>query len=222
MLRSRARRIFAIITVRSLIELGLTGGAVFAFILLAREVIDRDTDAFDERLARWIRAALDSPAADGFFTVFTNAGSGPFLIVVTVVAAFLMFRRGFRWTALVMIVNGLVAETLMTLLKHLVARDRPHLDPLIPLPASYSFPSGHALASFAVYTTVIYAFARTSSPRVRIACALLGALLIVTIGLSRVYLGVHWPLDVVAGYLAGAPLFAVSVHLMRRLDPIRA
>ena len=216
LLREQARRILTIITLRSLVELGVAAVAAFAFVQLALEVVEHDADAFDARIAHWIRASLDSHAADSFFSVITHAGSGPVLTVATVVAAVVALRRGFRWIAVVLVVNGLVTDVLQALLKNLVARDRPNLDPLIALPASFSFPSGHAMASLAILATIAYALGRTL-PRGRAVLASCVALLVFAVGLSRVYLGVHWPLDVIAGYLAGVPLFAVSVHVMRRL-----
>lgn len=214
----QARRILTAITLRSLVELGLAAVAAFAFVELALQVVEHDADAFDAGVAHWIRASLDSRAADWFFTVITYAGSGPVLTVATLVSAVVALRRGFRWIAVVLIVNGVVTDVLQTLLKNLVARDRPTIDPLIALPASFSFPSGHAMASLAIYATIAYALGRTlQGGRAVLATSI--ALLVFAIGLSRVYLGVHWPLDVIAGYLAAIPLFAVSVHVMRRLSP---
>jgi undecaprenyl-diphosphatase len=218
-LLDRARRIVAMLTLRSLIELGLAAIATLAFVGLALQVLEHHADAFDQRTAQSIRAALDSSAANLIFESVTYAGSGPFLLVVTVAGAFVTFRRGFRWGALVLVANGLLVDALQMLLKNCVARERPHLDPLIPLPASFSFPSGHAMASLAIYSTIAFAIGRTTTPRIQLTIAVLVTLLVAAIGLSRIYLGVHWPLDVLAGYLAGIPLFAVSAHVMRRLDP---
>lgn len=114
----------------------------------------------------------------------------------------------------------LVAESVSGALKSWVARDRPPLadpvpEPLVDLPATFSFPSGHATVSFACATTLALAV-----PRLRIPLYTLAAL----ISFSRVYVGVHYPLDVLTGAVLGVGL-AIALRklaaVLRRSAPER-
>lgn len=106
-----------------------------------------------------------------------------------------------------------VDEALNFYLKHLFERPRPNLFLEIAALHSYSFPSGHAMAAAAIYGMIAVVIARLA-PRIRIWVAVLTLLLVMLIGLSRIYLGVHWVTDVLAGYAAGATLlFAAMLWL---------
>ena len=83
----------------------------------------------------------------------------------------------------------------------------------ITRPETFSFPSGHALLAMAVYGGIA-AVLVTLLPWRPVAVIGAAALLIVSIGFSRVYLGVHWPIDVLAGFAAGVPLIVATVHLL--------
>ena len=106
-----------------------------------------------------------------------------------------------------------------TLLKQIFGRERPEVVPHLVQVDSLSFPSGHAFNSAIVYLTLGALLARTEQRRAAkvyiLACAFL---LAVIIGFSRVYLGVHYPSDVVAGWCAGAAWAAASATLARRLQ----
>jgi len=110
------------------------------------------------------------------------------------------------WTALTIAVAFGLSSVASAVVKVLVGRARPAFDPAIALPASDSFPSGHATTAFgaAVATAILV-------PRLRVPALVLAAL----VALSRVYLGVHFPLDVLAGALLGS-LVGAAVALPRR------
>lgn len=215
--RSLVRRLRASITIHALLEFAVAIAAIVVFVEIAEEVVERHADAYDEPLAQAIRSGLASELADAFFGTITYAGSWPTIVALTVgTAGFALYRRH-RRVAGIVLANAVVALALNELLKALFARHRPNLSPAIPLPSSYSFPSGHAMISMAVYGALTAVVVRLV-PRARLPALVTGSLLILAIGLSRVYLGVHWPLDVIAGYAAALPLVAVTVHLMRRFD----
>ena len=206
-------------TLRTLIGLGLAIAAAIGFIEIAEEVIEGNADAWDIPVGHAIRSSLASRAADWFFGTVTHAGGWTMIIAATAATALFAIARGHRWTAAIVAANTIATEVLNTLLKELFGRDRPDLSPAIALPASYSFPSGHSMVSFAVYGAIAAVIARVA-PRARVPTIVGAVLLVAAIGLSRVYLGVHWPLDVLAGYAAAIPLVAVTAHLVRRLDPL--
>jgi len=107
-----------------------------------------------------------------------------------------------------------------TATKQFFARVRPEVlsDPLV----SYSMPSGHASGSFALFLTLAVLAGRGQPPRLRLTWLLLGCLPALSIALSRVYLGAHWPTDVVAGAMLAACVCAASLWLIQRKEPLNA
>ncbi len=141
---------------------------------------------------------------------FTALGNWPIVAFVTLFFATLWIwqKRWFRVGMLFLTVLG--SEFLAVLLKIFIARERPDPSAALLIETSYSFPSGHAMIALALYGFLAYSMMRTSRSLVRrigimgIACAF-----ILAIGVSRIYLGVHWPSDVFGGYLLA--LFWIAI-----------
>src|SRR5687767_1683256 len=178
--------------------------AVVAFGLLswlAREMLEGETADFDG----WIRTALNGMASPGLTGLmrFVSRFGGPSwlgIIGASVVLGFLI-KRWYRGVVLVVVTFG-GAWLLDFALKHAFGRTRPAPFFDQPLPASYSFPSGHALFSFVFFGTfAVLLMQRVKSHAARVAIGTAAALLVALIGVSRIYLGVHYPSDVIAGYL---------------------
>src|SRR5581483_11774876 len=174
-------------------------GALLFFAWLADEMLEGDTRRFDEAT----RAAIHqyaSPALTSLMRVVTMLGSVTFLAASGLCVATIFLIAG-RWRALVMFFITMLGATLLDVtLKLGFRRTRPVPWFDTPLPGSFSFPSGHALGSFCFYGA-------------------LAALLILLIGLSRIYLGVHYPSDVLAGYAAAlvwVMVVAFGDRLLRR------
>jgi undecaprenyl-diphosphatase len=143
-------------------------------------------------------------ALDGVFVWLTRIGTyGSVWIAIGLVL--LALRR--RPAILLAILAVPLADGVSDLIKVAVGRARPHLDPLVHLPASASFPSGHATTSFAGAT----GYSRLEQ---RLAPAFV--LLAAAIAFSRLYVGVHWPTDVIAGAALGAAV-ATSLPTLARL-----
>jgi undecaprenyl-diphosphatase len=177
-------------------------GALGVFAKIAREVQERETTAVDRAVSLALHR-LDSPMMDAVMLGFTFLGSFPAVAAVVVAAAVWRVRAGDRRSAVALVLVALVTELLNLALKEIFQRPRPTLFQEIATLHSYSFPSGHAMASAAVYGSVATVLARAYPNRRR--AILLGACtLVLLIGLSRVYLGVHWITDVLAGWAAGA------------------
>jgi len=137
------------------------------------------------------------------------ATDGLLFVVIAAVLA-LYWRR--PWVLLAVVAAGLSADLLSLALRQLIGRDRPFLvdpepRPLVHPPTSGSFPSGHASAAFACATVIAWA-----SPRLAVPVYVLAAL----VASSRVYVGVHYPLDVLGGALLGTLVGMVAVFLARR------
>jgi undecaprenyl-diphosphatase len=177
-------------------------GALGVFAKIAREVQERETTAVDRAVSLALHR-LDSPLMDAVMLGFTFLGSFPAVAAVVVAAAIWRVRSGDRRSAVALVLVALVTELLNLGLKELFQRPRPSLFQEIATLHSYSFPSGHAMTSAAVYGSVATVLARAYPARRR-AIALGACALVLLIGVSRVYLGVHWITDVLAGWAAGA------------------
>jgi membrane-associated phospholipid phosphatase len=211
-------------------ELGLTlaGGllllalSVWAFAAIADEVTDGET-SYDQSFADWLHSHATDPLTE-LFEAVTTLGNGTVLAGVTLIAVFLLLRRGRRREALLVGLAFAGSELLSYSLKLGFRRDRPFFtDPLATEP-TFSFPSGHATVSLAVYGAIAVVVARRLSGRAQIVCLAAAALLVSLIGLSRLYLGVHFLTDVLAGFAAGTAWLAacvVTLHLHERLRPRR-
>lgn len=154
-------------------------------------------------------AGRSSDLGVALFSGATLVGDAAVRLVIAagVLAALLVERR--RRAALFLLTAVLGGWALSTILKLIVARPRPDLIPALDHVSTYSFPSGHAWNGMVVFGAI----ALVAPPGAR-RWALAGAgLLILMIGLSRVVLGVHWPSDVVAGWIGGAAWLAVCRRL---------
>jgi membrane-associated phospholipid phosphatase len=216
MLRSLSSRALKALTWRAVILFAIAGIATFGFVQLAELVVEGRADATDRAIALAIRH-LDTPVLDRILIVFTHLGSHPMLVVAVTAATIWLWRTGHRRTAVIVVVNAIVCQLLMVALKLYIARPRPTLFDEITRPETFSFPSGHSMSAMAIYgalAAVVITHHRAQRTLV-IVCA---AVLIAAIGFSRIYLGVHWPLDVLAGFAAGVPLLMVTVHLLHTRD----
>lgn len=177
--------------------------ALLLFTWLAFEVYRGETIRFDERVRATIHQHA-SPALTAIMRGFTNIG-GPLSLCLLVAAAVPAFWiRGLRQEAKVMAIALAGAGVLEIGLKHLFHRARPHPYFNTPLPLSFSFPSGHALYAMCLYGMLAaLVVPRTRRRAARIAIWIVCSLMIVCIGVSRIYLGVHYPSDVMAGYASG-------------------
>lgn len=183
-----------------LMSFGVAFACVIAFVRIAREVAEGETERFDRGAALAVHA-LGGPVLDHVMRFFTLVGS-PMIVIPIAAAVFALAMRQREYRAgMVLVVVMLMSELLLVLLKDTFERARPTLFGDLVLP-SYSFPSGHALAAAAVYGTLGLVLARLVPARRGLVVAS-APLLIVMIGLSRIYLGVHWPTDVLAGFAAG-------------------
>jgi undecaprenyl-diphosphatase len=188
--------------------------ATFVFVWVANAVRQGELDDIDTRIAIAIHTH-PSVALDMLAIAFTLIGSGPVLIASVVAVCYWSYRRGRRSYILIVIANCLIAMILNPLLKLYFERARPTLFEVIARPDTYSFPSGHSMSAVSVYgvlAAVVIAL-RPSAKPISVIAALI---LIVGIGLSRVYLGAHWPMDVVAGWASGIPFLVTTVHLLHR------
>jgi undecaprenyl-diphosphatase len=206
-------------TLGLVLALGLLAGGLtlVAFVALTSEVIERGTEQVDVAVYTWLQH-WESQGLDGLAHAVSALGSEVLLAVLVILLSLFAIQR--QWSA----AGGLAVVTvgaagLNTLLKQLIHRARPEaLSGLIPAQA-FSFPSGHAMTAAAVYGYLaLLAWRRWQGGKRVLVVSSLGGL-IALISLARLYLGVHYLTDVVAGCLAGflwADAVALSAALLRR------
>jgi len=195
----------------TLFSLCLSAIALFAFIEIAEDVVEGDTGSFDAAILLAFHGGnaqlnpIGPPWLEETMRDLTALGSSSILlIIIATTIGFLALTRKWHaaWMVLWSIVSGIVLSLLMKLG---FDRPRPDLVPHATAVYTQSFPSGHAMLSAIVYLTLGALLARTQAEvRVKIYLLCVAMLLTVTVGISRVYLGVHWPSDVLAGWAGGA------------------
>ena len=186
---------------------------VWAFGGLLEEVLDNTTLVqLDLAAARWIHSTT-TPAGASVFLAITNIGSPPMMAAIALLGVLVTFvarHRLLAWAWAAAAVGGAILDQV---LKTTIHRSRPEYAAAFLHGSSYSFPSGHAMGSIIGYGFLAYAITLTvrwagTHRRVVLAAAVLLTLLI---GISRVYLDVHYPSDVVGGWAAGLAWLAVCV-----------
>jgi membrane-associated phospholipid phosphatase len=191
-------------------SLPLAAGSLWCFIELAEEMGEGEIAAFDAAVASSVTAWRGS--LDGFMVAVTVSGEFRWMAIACGVAVVALFLLRQRREAAFIATCGLMAGVLSTTLKLLFQRARPDasIGYLVDLPGSFSFPSGHAMSSACVAGSLaIVAFAKLRAPWRFLAVAA-AFLYIVAVGLSRIYLGVHFPSDVLGGQLASAAVVAAT------------
>jgi undecaprenyl-diphosphatase len=196
----------AVLLVRALLAVG----AVWFFLAVASEVGQGETRHLDERILRALRDTGDlanpigPPWLEGVMRDLTALGSTVVLLIFTsAVAVFLAVRRQSHALALV-VVSTAGGFLLAQALKLVFARPRPDLVPHLAVVSSTSFPSGHSMFSAVVYLTLGALLSQLVEERtLKVYFLGVACFLTFVVGLSRVYLGVHYPTDVLAGWSAG-------------------
>jgi undecaprenyl-diphosphatase len=202
------------LTLRTLALFAIAIVASLAFVIIAAEVRSGALDQLDISVELAVHR-LDSPLADAVMKTATLIGSNTVVLPAVILVTLLAIHARKRLVAIVLVIDALVVVAAYSALKVMFSRERPRLFDKIALPTDYSFPSGHSMSAIGIYG-VIAAAVIALYPTSRKPVIAATALLVATIGFSRVYLGVHWPFDVIGGLLGGVPPLVVSVHLIHR------
>ena len=173
--------------------------------------------ALDTLLLRVAYSVPLAPAPEISFLVTTLGDTDTALAVSGAAAAGLLVLRHWREAAALGLAIALT-QGLVALLKGLVSRPRPAENEFVAGASGFSFPSGHSATSMALYATLTVLVLRACRGKARVAVALVGVVLILAVGLSRVYLGAHYPSDVLAGWITGGLLVLLSLGLVGRLS----
>jgi undecaprenyl-diphosphatase len=187
------------------------------FAKLADEVREQEAIRADSFFLRWLHS-FASPALDRVALLVTDTGSVFFVCAVAVTLCAVLFYRKRRRDGLMLLVTVCGAGIIDLLLKLTFHRQRPALWSPIRLETDYSFPSGHAMLSSSLAFSVVLLLWPT---RWRWLAVTVAAVYVILIGLSRLYLGVHFPSDVIAGWCASALWVGIAKAALLRVSRSR-
>lgn len=199
------------------VSVALTAAAGYAFIGIAEDTMEGETAKLDNAVLESLRSTTNTsqpigpewllPAAQDISAL---GGVAVTTLLITTICGYFLLKKKLRMMLFLLasVIGGTVANVL---LKDFFGRTRPSIVPPLEPTMDESFPSGHSMLSAIVYLTLAAMLAKsTSSTVVKIYYMVIGIGLAVLIGLSRLYLGVHYPTDVVAGWCAGLAWAAMS------------
>jgi undecaprenyl-diphosphatase len=208
----------ALLSVEMTIVLCLFVIALMAFVYVTRRVFVLNKTKLDTNVFNYLQSHVNERNND-IMEVFTFLGTHQFLIPanLSLIAYFLFFKKH-KWYSIKIPAIALSSLGLMFLLKGLFDRERPSI-PLLFHAKGLSFPSGHALMSVTFYGLIIYmVFKNVKNNRLKWSLIVLLILLIMIIGMSRVYLRVHYATDVIAGYCIGFLWLVFTVWLLNKIE----
>ena len=179
--------------------------ALFGFIILAENVFRNHKFEFDQDAFEFVAANV-SNVHTNIMRFFSFMGSPTFLVSANILLIiYFLFINKHRWYSI-------------NVLKLGFHRDRP-ITPLLKAAAGYSFPSGHALMSMTFYGLMVYlVWVNSKRKRKKWIISILLALLVLCIGISRIYLRVHYASDVIGGYCMGLVWLITSLSIVRRME----
>lgn len=196
----------------------LSASMLLAFLTLSWKTFLRaSTELFDDAFI-WLVRYYANPALDQAMLIITDIGFGTgYIVIIGFTLIILAYKR--RWSQISALAICLAGGGLLSfLLKNTFQRLRPDSFFLVK-ETSFSFPSGHALAAMCFYGMLAFFIMReTSSWPLRLLIVTLTLILSLAIGISRIYLGVHYPTDVVAGYAVGFMWLTFCISLLLRYE----
>ncbi|MBD3919269.1 phosphatase PAP2 family protein [Paenibacillus sp. PR3] len=185
------------------------------FLILALLISRKQIHGFDDRLITLV-SRLYSPTSTAVMKGFTFVGSGLCISIITLLIVFMLLIIGYR-RELIFYVGIIVGSGLLNLvLKMIFHRARPDIHRIVQA-SGYSFPSGHSMAAFTFYgITIYFLWKHARYAWLRVTIVTIGIVMILMIGISRIYLGVHYPSDVVGGYVISAAWITASIGSYER------
>jgi undecaprenyl-diphosphatase len=208
------------------VSLGFAVGAagMFLLALLAGAAITGMTRSVDESTLRWLEARR-TPLMDEAMLQVTTLGDGIVLVVLVGVTALFLWLTQHRWSVYILVLGVLGGQFVGLALKAVFGRPRPDVIEAITNVSTTSFPSGHAMSATLAYGAVAWLVSRLEpTPALRRATWSIAVFMIIAIGFSRLYLGVHYPSDVLGGFAAGVAWLAfvgASLEAVRYFAPRR-
>jgi len=219
-----ARNFYATFGIFLLVGASIALLGTYGFAKFAGHVRSGSTQAFDDAVLRWF-GQHRSGTLDAIMLEITFLGTGTVVLMIVAISGMFLWLTRHKYSALLLLISTFGGIALNNLLKLGYSRPRPQVVAWATHASSWSFPSGHAMSAAVVYGTVAYLAARLQRRHLtRVMTMGSAAVLIVLISASRLYLGVHYPSDVIAGLIIGtawagfcmATLEAIQLYAKRR------
>jgi len=191
------------------------------FISLTETLHSDALAKYDSKVTEFI-ISFRTPALNKFLQFITEVGDFNGYLVMAILSTIIFYLKFKNWRYVAEIFFVLIVSGLSnTALKQVINRARPDAEHLVSV-ATLSYPSGHAMSAIAFYGFLIYlVYTFKLQPWIKTGLILLFVFLILTIGISRVYLGVHYPSDIVGGYIAGFIWVLFCIVLFHIVDLLR-
>jgi undecaprenyl-diphosphatase len=189
------------------------------FLDLTEELQNDELVNLDETVTKWA-FSYRSDRMTSVVTFITDLGDATAYIILVPLIGVLLYFKGHRWRLTIQGIIVLLSASLLNLwIKDMISRPRPLEDLRLVDAHNFSFPSGHSMSAIAFYGFLVYlTFKYVDNLFLKIFLIILEIALILGIGLSRVYLGVHYPSDVLAGFAAGLFWLMVCIMLFAALN----
>ena len=189
---------------------------ILALAFLIKNVLSNDIEFLDKSGYNLISEYLISDNITPFVILITYLSSPYFLVILSTIIFLVLFTKNKKIGICIVINLGLVAA-LNFIFKHIMQRPRPEGYRLVA-EKGYSFPSGHSMIGIAFYGFLIYLIHKNiKNKALKIILTVILAIIILSIGISRIYLGVHYTSDVLAGFLVGLAYLITFVHVIENI-----
>ncbi len=190
----------------------------FVFLEIAFDVVSRESAALDQSITNFIYTFRNLSFAK-YFLFFTDLGDVQSVLVLAVVLVLFFLMLGKKREALFSAFTLLFGEVSYAVIKFIIARPRPSLWYALVPRSGFSFPSGHSVGSVVFYGFGCYLISRMMKKKsAKAFWWFLAAFIPLNVGLSRIYLGVHWTSDVLGGWMLGLAIVVLSAFLMKELE----
>jgi membrane-associated phospholipid phosphatase len=195
--------------------------AVRVFINLTDELYDNELGEFDDTISSFV-TGFRSNGLTNFFRFMTDMGDRFAYIAISIALGAYLFLRHKNWKFIVQTISVLLLATATNiLLKSVINRSRPSHEHLVEV-NTLSFPSGHSMSAMAFYGFLIYLSIVSKIPLfLKSFLVTLLVLTILSIGISRIYLGVHYPSDVAAGFVGGLMWVTLCIVIFNLISMLR-
>ena len=201
--------------VKNIIKLTLCSIAIIAAIIISINIKNGKILQTDLKIYDFFSKNIIYDKLTPVVKIITHIGSAKIVIILTILLLLLFIKE--MKNKVFVLADVIGAAGLNVILKHIIQRDRPNIHRLIK-ETGYSFPSGHAMMSMAFYGMLIYFIYRyVKNPVKKWVLIILLTIILLTIGITRIYLGVHYPSDVIGGFLVSFAYLLILTEIFKKI-----